>query len=57
MERRQDSALLGRFKGVIDEERLNEIGKRVGFCERLREVTPYRLAISALSTLSCTIAR
>lgn len=54
MERRQDSALLGRFKGVIDEERLNEIGKRVGFCERLREVTPYRLAISALSTLSCT---
>ena len=30
-EHRQDSALLGRFKGVIDEEQLNEIGKRVGF--------------------------
>lgn len=54
MEHRQDSALLGRFKGVIGEERLNEMGKRVGFCERLREVTPYRLAIAALSTLSCT---
>jgi len=54
MEHGQDSVSLDRFKRVIGEERLNGIGKRVGFCERLREVTPYRLALAVLSTLSCT---
>lgn len=54
MEHKQHSASLDRFKRVIEEERLNEIGKRTAFCERLREVTPYRLAIAMLCTLSCT---
>lgn len=55
MERKKDSGFLDRFKRVIEEERLNELGKEIGFCERLREVTPYCLAISMLSTLPCTV--
>jgi hypothetical protein len=55
MEQQEDSVSLDRFKRVIGEERLNGIGKRVGFCERLREVTSYRLALAVLSTLSCTM--
>lgn len=54
MEREEHSGFLSRFKRVISEEALNELGKEIGFCERLRVVTPYRLAIAALSTFSCT---
>lgn len=54
MEQGKDSAFLDRFKRVIDEGAINEIGKDIGFCKRLRVVTPFRLAVAALSTFSCT---
>ena len=54
MERDQHSASLDRFKGVIGEEELNERGKKLGFCERLRVVTPYRIAVAAFSAFACT---
>jgi hypothetical protein len=46
-------ATLDRFKSVFDEKLIDTIGKANGFCKRLRVVTPYRLVLSLVSTMSC----
>ena len=45
-------AVTRQFKQVFSESRLNDLGKAVGFCQRRREVTPYRLVLSLLNSLS-----
>lgn len=53
MERTNLISTLGRFKSVLNESTINEIGKKLGFCERKRTATPYRMVLSIVSALSC----
>lgn len=52
MEHKYLMAVTRQFKQVFSETRLNELGKSVGFCQRQREVTPFRLMLSLLNGLS-----
>ena len=49
-----DAALLLKFanqiKRVLSPTRLNDLGRRVGFCYRERLITPYRLVLSLLAS-------
>lgn len=54
MEQEKLTRSLDRFKRVLTEATIDRLGKATGFCERLRTVTPYRLALSLISTFSCT---
>lgn len=40
------------FKRLISEEELNQLGKATLFCRREREITPYRLALALMETMS-----
>ena len=37
-------------KRVLSPTRLNDLGRRVGFCHRERLITPYRLVLSLLAS-------
>ena len=52
MEPQHLMAVTQQFKQVFSEPRLNDLGKAVGFCQRQREITPYRLVLSLLNSLS-----
>lgn len=54
MEQKQLSGSLDRFKRVLNEQVVNGLGKEIGFCERLRTVTPHRLVVALLAAFSCT---
>jgi len=41
-----------KFKQAFSEKELEELGERLGFCKRRRTVTPYRLVIALLESLS-----
>jgi hypothetical protein len=41
------------FQGALSEEELTAIGRDIGFTERLREVTPFRLALAAIGAMAC----
>lgn len=49
------SKFVNRFKRVMTPETVNELGRAVRFCHRERVITPYRLALSLLS--SCATMR
>lgn len=49
------STVVARFKRVLSADRVNELGREVRFCHRERLITPYRLALSLLS--SCATMR
>jgi hypothetical protein len=40
---------VSKLKGIFNEEHLNAIGSKVGFSERLRVVTPYRVGVLLVS--------
>ncbi|MGH8658637.1 MAG: hypothetical protein ACREV4_09250 [Gammaproteobacteria bacterium] len=44
MERKHLSTVARQFKRSFFRQVLNGLGKTVGFCFRVREITPYRLA-------------
>ena len=46
------SSFVRRFKRVLSESAVNELGRAVRFCQRERVVTPYRLALSLLASFS-----
>lgn len=52
MEQHQPSTMMKQFKRVLSETELNELGKRSGFCQRKREVTPYRLSLGMLDVFA-----
>ena len=52
MEQHDLMAVTRQFKQVFSESRLNEMGKTLGFCQRQRQVTSYRLVLSLLNSLS-----
>ena len=52
MKRANGNTVVGRFKRVFSEQELNRLGKEVRYCQRERVVTPFRLVMAMLSTLS-----
>ncbi len=51
MEKKQASKLAKQLKRVFSEQVLNASGKRVGFCRRERDITPYRLCVSLVEVM------
>lgn len=41
-----------RFKQIFSEQLLNALGKSTRFCQRVREITPYRLALGLIEVFS-----
>jgi len=52
VKRTNGSTAVGLFKRVFSEQELNRLGKEVRYCQRERVVTPFRLVMAMLSTLS-----
>ena len=52
MERNQLSTLAARFKRAISESKINALGRAVQFSYRERIITPYRLVMALLVSLS-----
>lgn len=52
MEQRQPNTMMKQFKRALNERELNDLGKRLGFCRREREVTPYRLSLGMLDVFA-----
>ncbi len=42
------------FKQLFSKESINELGKKVCFCKRERDISPFRLALGLLETLACS---
>ena len=51
MENKQASKLSRQLKRTFCETALNALGKRVGFCRRRRELTPYRLCLGLVEAM------
>jgi hypothetical protein len=52
MEQANPNTMMRQFKRAFTETELNDLGKRTGFCQRMREVTPYRLSLGMLDVFS-----
>ena len=50
MGRRTVAQFANQIKRVLSPTRLNDLGRRVGFCHRERLITPYRLVLSLLAS-------
>jgi len=46
------NSFVRRFKRVMSEDTLNDLGRATRFCQRERLVTPYRLGLSLLSSFA-----
>lgn len=55
MERIEASTVSRQFKRTFDEAALNALGKRTRFCQREREVTPFRLALSLIEAFAIQV--
>ena len=53
MNRRQCTKFSDRLTKVLGEGTITRLGRTTGFTHRLREVTPHRMAIALLTSLSC----
>ena len=53
MNERQLTQFAGRLERALSEGEITELGRETGLTKRLREVTPHRLAIALLVSLSC----
>ena len=51
MEKRQATKLAKQLKRAFSEQALNGLGKRVGFCRRERDITPYRLCLGLVEVM------
>lgn len=51
MEKKQASKLVRQLKRVFSKQTLNELGKRIGFCKRERDITPYRLCLGLVEVM------
>jgi hypothetical protein len=51
MEKKQASKLTKQLKRVFSEQALNGLGKRVGFCRRERDITPFRLCLGLVEVM------
>ncbi|MCA1607520.1 MAG: IS4 family transposase, partial [Acidobacteria bacterium] len=54
MEHKNVSTVTRRFKQTFCEGVLNALGKTVRFCHRVREITPYRLALGLMEVFAAT---
>lgn len=51
MERKQLNKVVRKFKQTLNEEELDVLGEKTGFCQRRRTITPYHLGISLIEAL------
>ena len=51
MEKKQTNKLAKRLKRAFSAQALNGLGKRVGFCKRERDITPYRLCLGLVEVM------
>lgn len=54
MEPKNVSSVVRQFKQTFSEQVLNALGKSVRFCFRVREITPYRLALGLIEVFATT---
>jgi hypothetical protein len=52
MEHENLSSVVRQFKQTFSEQVLNGLGKAVRFCFRVREITPYRLALGLIEVFA-----
>lgn len=52
MKQPNSNIIINQFKRAFSETALNDLGKRLGFCQRERDITPYRLALGMLDMFS-----
>ncbi len=52
MERKHLSTVARQFKRSFSQQVLNALGKAVRFCFRVREITPYRLALGLIEVFA-----
>ncbi len=52
MRQKQLNKVMKKFKQAFSEEELETLGEQTGFCQRRRIVTPYRLGIALMESLS-----
>ncbi|MGH8604690.1 MAG: transposase, partial [Gammaproteobacteria bacterium] len=52
MERKHLSTVARQFKRSFSQQVLNGLGKAVRFCFRVREITPYRLALGLIDVFA-----
>jgi len=53
MDQKKLEEAMAKFKAVFSEMELNALGKKVGFCDRERVITPFRLILSVVMSLAC----
>ncbi|MCP4988795.1 MAG: hypothetical protein GY928_22910, partial [Colwellia sp.] len=42
------------IKQLFSKDSINSLGKKVRFCKRERDISPFRLALGLLETLACS---
>ena len=53
MDKESIMAAAAKFQKVFSESDLNALGKEIGLCERERTITPFKLALSVVTSLAC----
>jgi hypothetical protein len=53
MDKERIMAAAATFQKVFSESDLNALGKESGLCERERSITPFKLALSVVTSLAC----
>lgn len=53
MDQEKIMATVAKFQKVFSESDLNALGKETGLCERERTITPFKLALSVVTSLAC----
>ncbi len=52
MKQQQLNNVMKKFKQAFSEVELNQLAEQVGFCKRRRTITPYRLMVALVESLS-----
>lgn len=53
MNEQQITSIAKQLEGALGEAELTALGRETGFAERLREVTPFRLAVAVIGAMAC----
>ena len=55
VDEKQIMTAASKFQKVFRESDLNALGKKLGLCVRERTITPFRLALSVVTSLACNV--
>jgi hypothetical protein len=57
MDPQQLTTMANKFQSVLDASRLNERGHQLKFCERQRQITPFRFGLSVIASMAAQEAQ